>query len=377
MCNEGSLPTSFISSIWCGALYNRLCQDEQISKTPAVTWHYVGWLLYLLAHLQGDLVAILDNAGNKVVEYKYDAWGKPIGCSGIMADTLGRINPFRYRGYIYDNETSMYSLCYRYYNPAHNRFINADDRICISNKLTFTNAYSYCCGTPVNTKDSSGTDAIWLLSGAGCTHVSLLIQDENGTWYYYFWGANHPNWGGSVFYAGSSALVGSGGSSVSSGGSSASSGGSSVSSGSVVGSVGVGFDVAATGGYLIYVECPFDFSPTTRKEEILSATSCTYAADGKPVANEHTYYKGVYTHAYYISGDFTASHNLISAGGWPIGSYDLLENNCVQTSIDLLMASKDANPQWGALLKQLDGLRTLVHPGLITELADLPDILPK
>ena len=34
--------------------------------------------LYSYVHnLQGDIVGILDNAGSLVVEYKYDAWGKP------------------------------------------------------------------------------------------------------------------------------------------------------------------------------------------------------------------------------------------------------------------------------------------------------------
>ena len=35
--------------------------------------------LYSYVHnLQGDIVGILDNAGSLVVEYKYDAWGKPV-----------------------------------------------------------------------------------------------------------------------------------------------------------------------------------------------------------------------------------------------------------------------------------------------------------
>ena len=49
-------------------------------------------------------MAILDNGGNIVVQYKYDAWGRPINCSGTMANTLGKINPFRYRGYVYEED---------------------------------------------------------------------------------------------------------------------------------------------------------------------------------------------------------------------------------------------------------------------------------
>ena len=36
---------------------------------------------YAYVHtLQGDIGAIVDNTGTKVVEYGYDAWGKPTKC---------------------------------------------------------------------------------------------------------------------------------------------------------------------------------------------------------------------------------------------------------------------------------------------------------
>ena len=34
--------------------------------------------------------------------YTYDAWGNPLTATGTMAGTLGKLNPFRYRGYVYD-----------------------------------------------------------------------------------------------------------------------------------------------------------------------------------------------------------------------------------------------------------------------------------
>ena len=66
------------------------------------------WVPYAYVHnLQGDIIAIVDSAGTKVVEYKYDAWGKPLSKTGSMASTLGTLNPFRYRGYVYDEETEL------------------------------------------------------------------------------------------------------------------------------------------------------------------------------------------------------------------------------------------------------------------------------
>ncbi|MBE5810201.1 MAG: hypothetical protein E7318_04615 [Clostridiales bacterium] len=77
-------------------------------------------------NLQGDIVAILDSDGTAVVNYVYDAWGHPINKTGGMANTLGAVQPFRYRGYVYDEETGLYYLRSRYYNEVQCRFANAD-----------------------------------------------------------------------------------------------------------------------------------------------------------------------------------------------------------------------------------------------------------
>ena len=79
--------------------------------------------------LQGDIVAILDENGNTVVSYGYDAWGAPLWCTGELAETLGKVQPFRYRGYVFDEETGLYYLRSRYYNPRWGRFVNADGAI--------------------------------------------------------------------------------------------------------------------------------------------------------------------------------------------------------------------------------------------------------
>ena len=76
--------------------------------------------------LQGDIVAILDENGNTVVSYGYDAWGAPLWCTGELAETLGKVQPFRYRGYVFDEETGLYYLRSRYYNAERCRFVNAD-----------------------------------------------------------------------------------------------------------------------------------------------------------------------------------------------------------------------------------------------------------
>lgn len=32
-----------------------------------------------------------------MMAYTYDAWGNPLTTTGTMADTLGKLNPFRYK----------------------------------------------------------------------------------------------------------------------------------------------------------------------------------------------------------------------------------------------------------------------------------------
>ena len=58
---------------------------------------YNGTPYSYVKNLQGDIVAILDAAGNVMVSYVYDAWGKPISKTGTLASTLGTVQPFRYR----------------------------------------------------------------------------------------------------------------------------------------------------------------------------------------------------------------------------------------------------------------------------------------
>lgn len=79
--------------------------------------------------LQNDVIALIDDAGETVVEYKYNSWGKILSITGRKASTIGKINPFRYRGYYYDEETGMYYLKNRYYDPEIRRFISADSYI--------------------------------------------------------------------------------------------------------------------------------------------------------------------------------------------------------------------------------------------------------
>ena len=124
-------------------------------------------------NLQGDVIAILDAAGNVVVSYVYDAWGAPIGKSGSMAETLGIVQPFRYRGYVFDEETGLYYLRSRYYNPRWGRFVNAD---CIYS----ANCFAYCENAPIAFFDEDGMKMSLKIGFDDCDFVTRLMLGGAG-----------------------------------------------------------------------------------------------------------------------------------------------------------------------------------------------------
>ena len=167
------------------------------SNNTPLYFTYNNATYYYEKNLQGDIVAILDANGNTVVEYAYNIWGELVSITGAMADTIGVINPLRYRGYYYDTETNLYYLQSRYYSPDLMRFISQDD-VKLSNaqgEPLGSNLYAYCLNNPINYIDIQGTDAYWITDSTslfGLGHSSLLI-DINGSWYYFYFGAKEFN----------------------------------------------------------------------------------------------------------------------------------------------------------------------------------------
>ena len=87
-----------------------------------------------------------------------------------MANTLGKANPLRYRGYVYDDETRLYYLQSRYYDPEIGRFINADIYTSTGQGLLGNNMFAYCLNNPVNYVDGTGatTETLqWWTTGMG------------------------------------------------------------------------------------------------------------------------------------------------------------------------------------------------------------------
>ena len=123
-----------LAGLTCGNDTLHFFYDAQGRPTKV---NFNGAMYAYVPNLQEDIAGIVDAAGRLVVEYKYDAWGKLLSTTGALADTLGKCNPFRYRGYVYDEETELYYLQNRYYRFVWIRFINADSNVLTKKSLIY------------------------------------------------------------------------------------------------------------------------------------------------------------------------------------------------------------------------------------------------
>ncbi len=137
-----------------------------------------GAAYFFLKNLQGDVIALTNADGEVIARYTYDAWGKILsvtdnaGNAITDATNIALVNPYRYRSYYYDTETSLYYLNSRYYNPETGRFVTYDVLLHYSvldenAGLLAVNTYCYCINNPVNYIDIEGKSITAVLIGIG------------------------------------------------------------------------------------------------------------------------------------------------------------------------------------------------------------------
>src|SRR4051812_32784086 len=107
-----------------------------------------GWARrYLHTDHQGSIVAVADDAGNKLAINAYDAWGIP------DAANQGR---FGYTGQAWLPELGMWYYKARIYSPTLGRFLQTDP-VGYKDQV---NLYAYVGNDPVDRRDSSGRQQI-------------------------------------------------------------------------------------------------------------------------------------------------------------------------------------------------------------------------
>lgn len=100
---------------------------------------------------RGDVTSILGATGSN--EYTYDAYGNITESSGTA---LTESNPYRYGGYYFDEESSLYYLNARYYDAENGRFTQRDTYIGEISSPSTLNLYVYTAGNPIYYTDPTG-----------------------------------------------------------------------------------------------------------------------------------------------------------------------------------------------------------------------------
>lgn len=124
---------------------------------------------YYVKNDMGDVMQIINRDGDIITEYHYSPWGKVEEIKGKLADTIGNLNPIRFHGYYYDQETGFYYIISRYYDPDTGRFISPDNFIYLG---CVENLFAFCENNPIKNFDENGH-----LSWNGSTPIINSAQD--------------------------------------------------------------------------------------------------------------------------------------------------------------------------------------------------------
>ncbi len=152
--------------------------------------------------------------------------------------------------------------------------------------------FAYCLNNSVNLKDNFGNDAIWIQeshSAKGFGHSGLISQDENGDWYYFFWGPADESFSSDLITGRESAPV---------------------------------FEILITDG------CDM-----TTKEGVIAAINQTFEEDD--IRNR----SDLITSTCYFRGDYTNTTAVAEVIASSAEQYSVLFNNCVQNTLFAFMAS--------------------------------------
>ena len=114
--------------------------------------------MYYLKDANGNIYALINNEGEKVIQYSYDAYGMVVTyglgdnvLERYIYEWLATFNPCTYKGYLYDYDTGLYFIKDRCYSPALGKFINKQlDVEQFAEKTPLSaNIYAFCGNNPV------------------------------------------------------------------------------------------------------------------------------------------------------------------------------------------------------------------------------------
>ncbi len=122
-----------------------------------------------------------DSTGAVQNTYAYDAFGNLLNSTGTTAHIA-----YRYTGERYEDNSGLYYLRARYYDPALGRFISSDPFQGYQQQPVTLNGYLYAHNQPINFTDPSGFDvnyALWIkaiVGGIGGAEISTVPNLDDG-----------------------------------------------------------------------------------------------------------------------------------------------------------------------------------------------------
>jgi RHS repeat-associated protein len=122
---------------------------------------------YYLTDALGSVLAMADETGTKVNEYRYS----PRGVDGVFTEKVPQ--PYRFAGG-YQDPTGLYHFAARYYDPRIGRFTSPDP------SGQEKNPYLYAEGDPVNRIDPQGTLSLGKVAGNVVGGVSKALDIKSG-----------------------------------------------------------------------------------------------------------------------------------------------------------------------------------------------------
>jgi RHS repeat-associated protein len=120
----------------------------------------IGRVLIYKHDKQGNVVALLDSAGNVVEKYSYDAFGQPTVTDYWGYVRAGSIheNRFMFTGREWIKELGIYDYRNRFYHPGFGRFLQTDP---LGFDAGDMNLFRYCGDDPVDRSDPTGLFDMW------------------------------------------------------------------------------------------------------------------------------------------------------------------------------------------------------------------------
>ena len=214
----------------------------------------------------------------------------------------------------------------RYYSPNLGRFLNADITVSTGQRFVGHNMFAYCINNPSNYIDKEGTDAVWIQEETNVGtmgHTGLLVENEDGDWYFFYWGMDSENINLPNIY---SALKG-------------------------------------TDAKIVWEEIEtegFDLTQTSGVIEALQNSN-----------NSDVNRSNLVTDTIYLEGDYTKTWQSLQDLNADPTQYNLLNNNCVQQSNNALRKSNWMFAFTGAVIPNIAFMKAKVATKLESMLKNI------